>query len=197
MASLIDRTRRSLTRAILLALSLALAAPAAAAAQPDDATRRFELMLRSIDVAPTRAQLDDAWPDARARLLAAARDTSRDDWFRLRATSILTLYPDAEVRAALLELAADTRRDVRKTAIYTVARTFGAPGDEALVDAVEVYLADADADVREHALRGLRWVDHPAAERLLSRLTEEDSPRARLAKRTLERRAARIARARR
>ncbi|TNF35891.1 MAG: hypothetical protein EP329_05785 [Deltaproteobacteria bacterium] len=55
-------------------------------------------------------------------------------------------------------------------------------------------LDDADADVREHALRGLRWVDHPAAERLLARLADGETPVARLAKRTLARRADRLTR---
>ncbi|TNF35237.1 MAG: hypothetical protein EP329_06395, partial [Deltaproteobacteria bacterium] len=113
----LSRARGVLAKAVLLALALVLAAPAASAAPSradDAASRRFEVMLRSIDVAPTRLDLERAWPDARARLLAAARDASRDDWSRVRATSILSLYPDAEVRKTLLTLAGDARRDVRK-----------------------------------------------------------------------------------
>ncbi|PKN54123.1 MAG: hypothetical protein CVU56_28250 [Deltaproteobacteria bacterium HGW-Deltaproteobacteria-14] len=171
---------------------LGIATSAAAAPPPDAATQRFEQLLRSIDVTPSRADLDGAWPDARARLLAAAQEATRDDWTRIRAASILALYPDAGVRGALLALAADPRPAVRSTAIHTAARAFGVPGDAALVAALEARLSDPDPDVREHALRGLRWVDHPAAERLLARLAAGDDARARLARRTQQRRAARL-----
>lgn len=180
-------------RTLLLICALLGGAASAAAASPSEgATQRFEQLLQAIDVTPSRADLDRAWPDARERLLAAAQEATRDDWTRIRATSILALYPDAGVRAALLGLAADPRSKVRSTAIHTAARTFGVPGDAALVAAVEASLADPDPDVREHALRGLRWIDHPAAERLLSRLAARNDAAARLARKTLERRATRL-----
>ena len=183
---------KSLTMALVLSLATggpALAAPA------DPADARFEAMLRVIDVVPDRPALDRGWPDARARLLAAARDERREDWTRMRATSLLSHYADPAVRAALLELASSPRPEVRRTAIYTAARAFGAPGDAELVAAVEARLSDADGRVREHAVRALRWIDHAAAAALLDRLAA-GSGRAELvplARATQARRVARVA----
>jgi len=185
---------------ILVALGLAFAAPAALATL-DRAGEAFERMLASIDVVPSRAELERAWPDARERLLSVTTDAAREDWPRVRAASLLSMFPDPEVREALLRLGADPRIEVRRVAIYTAARAFGAPGDAALVEAVLVHVGDEHPDVGAAAIRGLRWVDHDAAERALEVLAAGDDGRRLsrasrdLARHTLDRRRARLDRA--
>lgn len=194
--------------ASLIALSLPLGAvasagapaprPAPTDAAPTDADARFEGLLKAIDVLADRAGLDRAWPDARERLLRAAGEVDRDDWTRIRAVAFLSFYPDAGVREALLALADAPRVEVRRMALYTAARTFGAPGDPALVAAVERALGDDAISVREHAVRSLRWIDHPAAGRALARVEAGERPELReLARLTTTRRAQRLASPRR
>ncbi len=176
---------------MLTALALGASATAAPAA-PRDADARFEALLKAIDVLPTRAQLDAGFPDARARLLAAAAQDGRDAWTRSRAIGFLGLYPEAPVRAALEGLSAHADPEVRRQAVYTLARAFGDPGDPALVARVLGLTDDTRPAVRDHAIRALRWVRHAAADQALERLSREHAdPAARaLAASTRQRRAA-------
>lgn len=162
-------------------------ATAAFAAEPS-----LDAALDSIDVIPTAQQLEAVWPDARDRLIAVANDPSRTQWHRVRAASMLSQFPSEESKAALLALAADPDVEVRRTAVYTAARTFGANGGPELVSFVQGMLSDENAEVRSHAVRALRWIDDPAAATSLRGITSEELRP--LALQTLDRRAARLTR---
>ncbi len=183
-------------RTLLFALLITLVAvpSIASAGQPDDADARFEALLKHIDVVPDRAGLERVWPDARERLMRAATEDARDQYTRSRALSMLSYFPEPAVRSTLVSLTAHPDVEVRRLAVYTAARTFGVPGDRALVALVEDAASDVAPRVREHAVRGLRWIDHPAAAAALERL--ERSHRGErlsdLARRTLDRRARRL-----
>ncbi|MFT7582741.1 MAG: HEAT repeat protein [Myxococcota bacterium] len=173
--------------------SVAGAAPPAPAAQ--DA--RFEALLKTIDVILSPTQLKRAFPDARARLLAAAAEVSRDTFTRTRATTLLANFADDGVYAELIALGADANPTVRRYAIYTAARAFGTPGSPGLVTAVTAQLADADVAVRRHAVRALRWIDHPEAHTALEAITTRPAATPslkKLARHVLDRRAARLTR---
>ncbi|MFT7583181.1 MAG: HEAT repeat protein, partial [Myxococcota bacterium] len=164
---------------------------------PQTGDERFEGLLRAIDTVPTRAQLDHGWPDAKNRLLTAAKNDKRDDYTRLRALTMLSFYPDAPmVRAGLEALSSHPSVEVRRLAVYTMARTFGQPGDKALVAFVEAATKDPEPQVAEHAVRGLRWIDAPAAHEALSRLIQQGRTKTlkTLAARTSKRRIRRLAR---
>ncbi len=166
----------------ILVILLAMAADVAAE-QPDFDTT----VLRSIDTVPTRAQLDETWPDARARLMKAATDTDRNVYERHRAITLLSLYPDSKTRSALTELAASESAEIRKMAVYTAARTFGTPGDANLVSFVRRFVRDDNPEVREWAVRGLRWVDHAQAREVLeSVLAADDAALKPVARRALK-----------
>lgn len=135
---------------------------------------RFEAMLRSIDIVPPdRASLEGAFPDAWQRLDAVARDAKRDQWSRIRAVSLLSYFVEARTRATLEAVSTDGDKEVRRQAIYTLGRGFGAAADLALVRFIEARTTDADVDVAEHALRSLRWVDHPEAKVVLERVAQK------------------------
>lgn len=195
--STLTRSLLALTCALTLSGPLssghALAAPAPA---PASADARFEALLVAIDVIPaSREQLERAFPDARARLLAAAADDRRDQWTRARAIAFLGFYPDAGVRAALEGLAGHRQPEVRQRAVYRLARAFGQPGDGRLVALVERATGDPDAEVAEAAVRGLRWIDRDEAKASLERVAASArAPEAlrSLARATLARRSERL-----
>lgn len=161
-----------------LALAGGVGLMVAASAGADDHTSAaqadadgFEMLLRSIDeLPPSRGALEARWPDAKARLLAAAQDDSRDSWTRLRAMSFLSFFVDADVRVALLDLADHRAVEVRRLALYTVGRAFGRTGDAALVQRLEAAMKDPSDEVAAHAVRALRWVDHGEALFALERI---------------------------
>lgn len=153
----------------------ALAVPPETASAPAPSVEdRFDAMLRSIDIVPPdRAAFEAAFPDAWRRLDAVARDGKRDQWSRIRAVSLLSYFVEARTRATLEALSIDGDKEVRRQAIYTLGRGFGATADLALVRFIEARTADPDTDVAEHALRSLRWVDHPEAKVVLTRVAEK------------------------
>ncbi len=163
------------------------AAPVASAEESPD----FGAMLEGIDVVPTRAQLEETWPDAQARMVLAA--TEGEGWQRKRAISLLSLFPTPETRVVLQGLLANADAEVRRDAVYTLARAFGRPGDEALVaEVLRVARGDASEAVRQHAVRGLRWVDHAAAAQALLLLAESEGDLSSLAGRVYNRRVKRL-----
>ncbi len=132
--------------------------------------------LRAIDTVPSAEALLKATEDAPQLLAATAQNQEADEYTRTRAVSLLSMFPTASTRSLLLSISrVDPAPAIRDMAIYTVARTFGAPGDEELV----ALLADAvfennSANSRDNAVRGLRWIDHPNAEELLAKLKESN-----------------------
>ncbi len=209
-----------LTRFSLFLISLTSVATLGSAAlahptgQPQPAATTsgdsFELLLNSIDVVPpSREAFEEAFPGARDRLDAAARDTSRTTWSRIRAISMLSFFPDAKTAETLKllsvppasSLSPDQRlrhpaqdKEIRRHALYTLGRAFGATADAALVRFIAQRVeSDPDTTVQEHALRSLRWVDHDEAKVALTRLSNQGPATLRqLATSTLSRRAARI-----
>ena len=153
--------RHTMTFALLLAAALTLAGTALAADGDGDA--RFDAMLRAIELAPDRAALDKAFPDARERLLKVAADERRDTWSRLRAITMAGLYTDTGVRKSLTALSRHKDPEIRRRALYVVGRAFGPKPDAALVKLLADALSDPVKDVRPMALRGLAWIEHPSA----------------------------------
>jgi len=193
------RTLVALTAIAVLGVSTATAKTSAntsaTSAKTSDRDAAFERVLKGIDTLPTRAQMDRAFPDAHDRLLRAAANDKRDTYTRIRAISFLSMYPEAATRSALETLSGHQDLHVRRYGVYTLARTFGVPGDAELVAVVEKATADKVEDVRTHAVRALRWVNHAAAGTLLDRLAKSsDSKLAELAKLTARKRLARLPR---
>lgn len=211
----------SLAAPVLAAFTLA--APLSATAAPPSPTpvetandtaelaRRFDSLLETIEVVPNNRQdFERAMPDVKQRLIAAASDVSRTTWQRVRAVSLLSYFPDVDTRSALerLSVAPDRRLgdaqrkaqasadpEVRRLALYTLGRAYGAQANEQLVAFIEAQVAaEPELSVQEHAVRGLRWVDHPAAKAALTRLSERGPAALReLARATAQRRDARLA----
>jgi hypothetical protein len=133
----------------------------------------FENLLRAIDVVPPDAvALLKAFPDAQARLVGAAQNTERDMWARQRAISLLSFLPDDTTRRALAQLATDANADIRAASVYTLARTFGPVALQVHDDVVRVLdaaLVDPSPEVRQKAVRGLRWVRDTRAVVLLDK----------------------------
>jgi hypothetical protein len=144
--------------------------PAARLAQSDDA--RFDAMLSSIDVVPPSPEaLLRAFPDAPTRLAAAARERGRAAWTRLRALSMLSFFPTPATAQVLEGLTRDAADGIRAEAVLTFSRVFGrASGSaaDALIAAVGRGLRDASPEVREKAVRSLRWCDDERANGLLA-----------------------------
>ena len=141
---------------------ISLALPLTAQETPQD--KQFEQMLIAIDTVPSRDTLDLRWPDASLRLCAASVETNRNSWSRQRAISLLSLYPTKDVRDHLVILTSAPDPNIRKTAVYTLGRTFGASGDAKLVKHItSVALSDISPAVQDRAVRTLRWISHPNA----------------------------------
>lgn len=194
MTSSFCRTLKNILTVSALTLSAAPAlahepAPRDGAAERSQHTveERFELLLQTIDVVPeSREAFEAAFPGARERLDAAARDTRRTTWQRVRALTMLSYFPEVATRQTLELLAtppsdklsqAERARalsadvEVRRQALYTLGRAFGPAADAALVRFIESRISsDPSREVREHGLRSLRWVDDGEARAALSRL---------------------------
>lgn len=162
----------------------------------DSADEKFEALLNAIDIVPpSRAALDRLFKDAQARLIRAAKNDKRTTYTRLRAITFLSFYPDLTTRGVLDGLTGHTDIHVRRYAYYTAGRAFGSPGDAALVKLMAKGVADTEVDVRTHALRALRWIDHVDAGTLLARLVSgKDAALARLAVVTTRKRNQRLGR---
>jgi len=179
----------------LIALGVASAPSTFAAPEPAPRTRSVRDLLSAIDVVPPdRASLERAFPNARAELLAIARDGSQSDWTRLRAVSLLSFFPEAATKAALVELGRDARVEVRRAALYTLGRSFGSIDASVVPIIADAAERDPDASTREHAVRALRWVDADVADEALVRVAERRPELRSVVDVTRERRAARLSR---
>jgi HEAT repeat protein len=108
--------------------------------------------------------------------------------------SLLSYFSAEDATRKTLEaVAASGDDEVRRQAIYTLGRGFGARADEALVRFIEACTGDAKLAVAEHAVRALRWVDHPEAERALERLAKSGPSHLKtLARTTIDKRVQRM-----
>jgi HEAT repeat protein len=189
-----------------LALSLSLALSPAAVAGPPPALASgagvvavdaaFAAMLRGIDVVPPSAEAFlTAFPDAPTRLAATAGAASRDTWTRLRALSLLSFFPTQATAAVLTALAADPSDEVRGEAVLTLGRVFGSTSgaaSDALLGVIGRALRDTSGQVREKAVRALRWCRDDRAGDLLAEARRDRALRA-LVDVTAARRARRLA----
>jgi HEAT repeat protein len=184
------KTLRTHLIALLVGIVTLVAGTSSATAQRDASDKAFEQMLRAIDTVPTRPAMEKRWPNIQERLLTAAHQETRDTYTRSRAVSLLSFFPDATSRSALKALSVHAQSRIRSISIYTLARTFGVPGDKELLATIEARLTDAVRDVQAQAIRGLRWVRHPRAATLLSEVSKNatDKMLKRLAEKTLQRR---------
>jgi len=130
----------------------------------------FETHVLAIDTIPSRTRLDSLDPQAQGRLITTATDPNKEPWARVRAVNLLSAYPNVASRTVLELLSHNPDASLRGQALYTLARTFGQPGDIRLVTHLREALKDHHAQVQTLALRGLRCVDDPAAARLLKTL---------------------------
>ncbi len=151
---------------ILCVLLLSVMAVPAAAQSPAEMTH-LKSSLASIDTLPTKAALDAAFESPAAVLMTAARDANLSGYERKRAISLLSLYPSPQAQVFLGSLLSDPVAEIRSMAVYTVARSFGQIASDQTFEIIETALRDPDQDVKIWALRGLRWVAGPRAERLL------------------------------
>jgi HEAT repeat protein len=160
---------------VLLALLLTFNVAVADENPGDDG---FDTFLRAIDVVAPAVVLEARWSDARERLMAAAADETRDQYTRVRATSILGNFPAKEVRTFLTTLTATDDVVVRGEAYYTVGRAFGVPGDAELVALIKQGIVDEDPRVQAHCVRVLRWVEHGDAKTLLEEVAKSSADEA-------------------
>jgi HEAT repeat protein len=176
--------------ALLVGLITLVAGTSSATAKHDSSGKAFEQMLRSIDTVPTRPSMEKRWPNILDRLLVASHEKKRDTYTRSRAVSLLSFFPNTTTRSALKSLSTNSHSRVRSISIYTLARTFGDPGDDNLLQTIEARFKDSVQDVQAQAIRGLRWVRHPRAVELLTEASKNgtDNMLKRLAEKTLQRR---------
>lgn len=162
-----------------LFLMFCLASSVASAQSSPDFDR---VVLGAIDTVPSRAALDAAYPDARDRLEAAARDKKRSMYARHRAITLLSLYPDTRTRAFLEEQLTDEDPEIRRMAVYTLGRGFGLTPDGALVSTIAHVIETDPGVVAQWAVRSLRWIAAEDAHALLRKVIAGDDARlARLA----------------
>lgn len=191
--SYMSRFSVALATALLMGGAVGLAQAQAPDGAPLERSERFERALAAIDVVPDPRRMRQAIPDVRERLEAAARQPDRPRYERKRAITLMSGYPDDRTRASLRELASHADPDIRRAALYTLARTFGQPGDAALVARVMEATRDPDEGARRWAVRALRWIEHPEAGRALRELMRaEDASTRELAEYVLGRRAQRF-----
>lgn len=171
-------------------LASLLLASSAAAQQPAP----LDGILRAMDVVPTAEQMSAVLPEPVSMLRDAALDTSRSTYERTRAVTLLSVYPGAESRLALNELLNAADEDVRRLALWTLARTFGDTQDPVLAAQIATFFADPSEAIREEAVRAMRWVDHAdAAQYLIELRPTASADLVRIIDHTLERRADRLA----
>lgn len=151
---------------LLCVLLLSVMAMPAIAQSPAEMTD-IKSSLASVDTLPTKAALDAAFESPAAVLMTASRDASLGGYERKRAITLLSLYPSPQAQVFLGSLLSDPAAEIRSMAVYTVARTFGQIASDQTFEIIETALRDPDQDVKIWALRGLRWVSGPRAERLL------------------------------
>lgn len=170
---------------LIVPITLLVATPALAQEAGDVESFRATY-LASIDIVPTRAQLESYPGDVRVLLEAAATDDSISLYERRRAISLSGHYPDDRTRAFFDRLTSDENPDIRKTAYYSLARAFGRTADAKLVTAVGAGMKDDSEDVREWAVRGLRWIAHRDALSTLQQVIEgDDESLSKIARRAL------------
>jgi hypothetical protein len=87
------------------------------------------------------------------------------------ATTLLSYNRTAEAARGLQTIAELPR--LRAFAVYTLARTFGESATPELVATVSGYLKDDSNDVRAWTIRGLRWMRHDDARKLLASLAQD------------------------
>jgi len=173
---------------ILTTVAILVATAASSLVHAQTSADEFRGVLSAIDTVPTREGLLARWPDARDRMIAAARDNALDGYRRQRAITLLSLFPEDRVRDVLLTLSTDTDGSVRRYSIYTLGRTFGPMGDAQAERRVIEATTDRDGRVRLMAVRALRWARGSAAARTLRTLADsEDQSLARAAERSLVR----------
>ena len=159
---------------VFMALVAGLMCLASVAIAQDDskapssqASQKFDLLLKSIDTIPTRAELDQNYVDAQGLLIAGMNDANRTEYERQRALTLLSFYPNGQTRQALtLVFKNDPNDQLRKYALYTLARSFGETADRSLVELVGQGLQDESDDVRKFARLSVKYLKHPAAAQL-------------------------------
>ena len=151
-------------------------------------------LLASIDTMPADITLLEAISPTIRGDLEVAADPARSLYERRRALLFLSHWPDARTRAWLEQSMVDeAMKPLRSSTVYLLARAYGQPGDEGLVALVDTATRDEDPEVRDRAVRALRWIDHVEAGRVLETLRySPDGDLRHLAEHTLRRRDKRL-----
>ena len=146
-------------------------------------------------ISPTiRGDLEGAADHTLPRASESTADPARSLYERRRALLFLSHWPDARTRAWLEQSMVDeAMKPLRSSTVYLLARAYGQPGDEGLVALVDTATRDEDPEVRDRAVRALRWIDHVEAGRVLETLRySPDGDLRHLAEHTLRRRDKRL-----
>jgi len=152
--------------------------------------QRVETVLTNYEVVPDRKSVEEFIPNAQDEFIEAAKNQAGVIWTRQRAVSLLSLFPDARSFSALVDITGDANPEIRRMAYYTLGRGMAAVSPERVVSQLEKGLKDKNQEVREWSVRGLRWVEHENAQRLLESLaSSSDEDLAKLAERALQKRA--------
>lgn len=154
--------------------------------------------LSAIDIVPTAEQLRRVVPSPDVALDAVARDPSLSLYLRERAVSLLSAFPTRDVAKRLEALASAPAMPVRlrAMAVYTRVRGFAAVDAQAALAYASPLTQASDLDVRESAIRGLRWVALPGADAVLEKaLASETHPLLQAAIRHVQRARAEMRRA--
>lgn len=131
----------------------------------------FDALLGAYDVMPTQPELD-AIPEVRDQLERAARDSTRTLYFKHRAITLMSFYPDTRTRAFLEALLHDSDPQIRRMAVYVLGRVFGSGADGVFVARIAALIEQDPGVVAEWAVRSLRWVHHEDALRVLSNVAQ-------------------------
>lgn len=136
----------------------------------DEVAKRVETVLTNYEVVPDRKSVEEFIPNAQKEFIEAAKDEAGIIWTRQRATTLLSLFPNAESIQALTELTEDANPEIRRMAYYTLGRGMASVDAERVVALLEEGLSDSDEEVREWSVRGLRYVANDRAQRLLENI---------------------------
>jgi len=177
-------------RSLVIGLVLAVSTPALAQAPhvhtPESPQivhdKSISSLLQGIDTVPSRETFEAAHPNPSLALQAIALDNSQGTYLRRRAITLLSHWPTQDNLNFLRGLNRLEVKELRSMAIYTIGQVYGETHSEVATEAIEVALKDPELEVREWAVRALRWTAGERASTLLAELIN-DTELGRLAER--------------
>lgn len=177
-------------RLLITCLLLAISAPAWAqsthvhehSVPQIEHNKSVSSLLQSIDTVPSRETFEAAHPNPSQALQAIAMDDTQGTYLRRRAITLLSHWPTEQNLNFLRSLQDLKVKELRTMAVYTIGQVYGETHSEIATQAIEVALKDSELEVREWAVRALRWTAGERASTLLAEL-RNDKELGRLAER--------------